>query len=593
MLLAQSSTIQSDPLEELISMLATGQIPLQFGLPVPLPRRWSNLLSITKSDSHRLDDIRKDPATLLQSVFSKLRMYNYTHISATRRIKETELLSEAIWPVVQSSIKEFVTARQETLETHTQSNQLDLLERLICNLVIAYQLVLAEDYSHYPKLKGAYQERVVLSAVRILEWIRIQQRLCALRYRPLSSSAWQTVNTVFFVLLQLRSIKNAVEGLGSRTGSASVHTDNFVTGEKLFLSIQGFALFDVFSWPKSQQSFIDVYCAGVNDPFVLKTVSEMTSFDADCRFVEMYHDGPALLKFDYSYANKFAVMIDFSNLATAIRADQKIAFHSQERIAHYTLQRLSSLPVNYRRPLLRLMVRDMDQDYLLDAPVVTGRHEQSERWHLKTGWIDIRDHLMRLFSREERIKQKIRSHRLKLSGSYGSSLSRSWSVVDQTSRGLRIKTSDVRDKHAFSIGVLVLYGQGSKGMMQPMLGKVARVLRTQSGVIIVDLITLGQFATVVHLYSCASNDDEDRLNRQSGMQGLLVHDVDFGWAVLTPIQDRFLEGDSVRICTKRSSFMSRLRSLRDVTSNFLLFQIDVQDLPSGVPYYPYRRKILQ
>jgi len=263
-----------------------------------------------------------------------------------------------------------------------------------------------------------------------------------------------------------------------------------------------------------------------------------------------------------------------------------------------TPARLLGLPLWQRRSLLRLMERDLDIAYSNDEPRASLTDTQEVR--LKLGWDEVRAHLRRVFSRaaptrERRVSATVSARRAEAAtpqhGLVGNDLWKPiWKIVDLGPRNLRIKARFVSDTGPLVIGMPVVYGIGTNGLAQPMLGRVARLLHTEAGVLVVDIATLARFATLVRLHPHA----DGAVGAKESLPVLLIYDDDFGWGVLAPAGEAEIrvplhEGARIEIRTKHRSLGARLRSLREATGEFLLFQTDAQGLTLGEPSYPRGR----
>jgi hypothetical protein len=191
-----------------------------------------------------------------------------------------------------------------------------------------------------------------------------------------------------------------------------------------------------------------------------------------------------------------------------------------------------------------------------------------------------------------------------------------WQLVQHSARLWRIQNPGSQSSTALSVGSLVAFGNGEAGLARPRLGRVARILRTVR-TLQVDVQELACFAAPVSLRSVAQRSagavsacsDSELLDSspcsdsvspssaeaqdtatEASLRALLVYDQDFGWGVMTPPQPPLREGDAVLIHTRRLDVESRLRSIRDATQDFLLFQINPHDPHLGVPSYPRAHK---
>jgi hypothetical protein len=278
-----------------------------------------------------------------------------------------------------------------------------------------------------------------------------------------------------------------------------------------------------------------------------------------------------------------------------------------------------------RRPSIRLLARDIDNgdiDHYPEQP-----REQPEALYLNAGMATIRALLHQVFSRFPHSHSpssvpRARRHPLEQPSNLRTN-GDAWQLVRQSARLWRIQDPSSQSSTALNVGSLVAFGNGKPGLARPRLGRVARILRSNHALQI-DLLELASFAvpvsvkpvqdTLLNSSSISSNSPvadtqghrenpadkellspssapESESSRESALRALLVYDEDFGWGLMTPPQQQVREGDPIAIRTNRMSIESKLRSVRDATQDFLLFQINPHDPQLGVPNYPRAHKM--
>ncbi len=571
-------TPQQTPPQD-VKLRLTPPIALRFALPKALRKRG---LGLFKEDDAALLQRALNQggaATLLQQAWTILRINNHTQISAARRLRDTESFSAIIWPQAVKVVEHCARDPHGVPESRQQQGFFELLDRVVFGLITAYQLSLVEDANAERPWTAAHSERVQLGAFRVLEWIRLQQRLRALRYRLLAVGIWQITNNLFFAL--------AAEGLDHQPQTALAH-DPYLTDAEgktsiraLYLSIQGLALFDLSCWPRRQQAFVDYYRTQIDDG--IRLLNDATEARGpDVRFTHAYYDAPAsVIPINRTAA---AAVLDCTRLAETIRADQHTLASQRQR----SPARLEPLPANQRRAAVRLMVRDLDDGYVLDEPASSGIEVTEAR--IKVGMQEVRDHLRKVFSRQKLLRERPLSTEL-FAGPQAAPAEpprSTWQVIDDSGQHVRLRLTERWQGAPLLIGNLVAYGLGASGMRSPVLGKITRLLLTQDDTLILTLQTVADFGALIRLDSPTVR--KDSLLNEQALPCLLVHHQDLGWGIISPHHTRFGEGDAVVVRTKRLMVPARLRNLRDATPEFLLFQIDDPEQRLGTPTYPHARK---
>lgn len=601
---------------------------LREGLDTPSQWRAPQLLRAT---SLRLIKGGRQGKEDLAETLEELQRCNRTRTAPAQRITEAEEHSQLLWPDAERLIDQQARDRRGLPERPVQGAKLDQLRSCIAEIIAAYQLALADDYACANSGANPQRERqrMQLCAVRILEWTWRELELYRLRYQPLPGNCWQRANRVFFAIRASIAADTPVPTVVAPDFLADANGQ--ITLERLYLNIQALGLFDAFSWPKATQGFIARYCALVPDGLRLIREPEGGHYQ---RFIHADHAGPPSAS-DPSPAPGHGatpadgpgmLVIDYSALASAVRADQH-AFFRRDPNGTRSPDRLRSLPAASRRPSIRLLARDMDNGAPSEQP--EQPLETPEPLYLSAGMTTIRALLHQVFSRfphSQSPSSQPRTRRdplqqpknLRTSGD-------AWQLVRQSARLWRIQSPSSQTTTALNVGTLVAFGSGKAGLARPRLGRIARMLRT-SQTLQIDLQELACFAAPISLQKLPTAMQEISSQEVSGqpakavdnsgdssssprapdgklqgastkaerqdesisdlMRALLIYDEDFGWGIMTPPQQQFREGDAIAIRTRRLNVESRLRSIRDATQDFLLFQINPHDPHLGVPSYP-------
>ncbi|WPL16188.1 hypothetical protein Thiowin_01141 [Thiorhodovibrio winogradskyi] len=595
---------------------------LREGLEPPSQWRATRLLRPT---SLRLIKGGRPLEEALPELLSELQNANRTRIGAAQRLQETESLGTLLWSEAGMLLEQQARDRRGLPERPAQASRLDQLKACIAELVKAYQLALADAYAA-PEARDS-QASLCLSALRILEWTWRELELHHLRFQPLPGASWQRVNRIFFALLARATPDDPQPA--STAPDFLADTEGHTTRARLYLNLQLQGLFDPFSWPKTTQSFIARYCALVPDAAQLQA----TLAPGPCqRFIHANLSGPP--QTSPVAADSSSLTLDYSGLAEAIRADHQ-AFFRRDPAGTRTPERLRGLPPAARRPSIRLLARDMDND----APEQSPEQPLSapETLYLSAGMTTIRALLHQVFSRFPHSTSPGTQPRTRRDPLHQPSNLRTdgdpWQLVHQSARLWRVQNPSVQSSTALSVGTLVAFGGGQSGMARPRIGRVARILRG-AGILQIDVQELACFAVpasvqavttalteahssqtmvsgalpsmskpFLHTHSDSKDKQLPGLTEESStasphrketgeqsLRALLIYDQDFGWGLLTPPQPPLHEGDAIAIRTGRHEISSRLRSIRDASQDFLLFQINPNDPRLGVPSYPRAHK---
>lgn len=554
---------------------------LREGLEPPSQWRAARLL---RPSALRLIRGGRPSEDTLPELLAELQNANRTRAGASQRLQEAESHAGLLWSEAALVLDQQTRDHRGLPERPAQANRLDQLKACITELITAYQQALADAYVS-PQARDS-QTPLRIGALRILEWTWRELELYRLRYQPLPDASWLRANRVYFALLALTAPNDSPHDppneLPDDPLPASVapafltDVEGRTTRARLYLNLQLQGLFDPFSWPKTTQGFIAHYCA---------LAPSATQLGVDLppgpcqRFVHANLSGPP--QAIPLTAGNHGLTLDYSGLAAAIRADHQ-AFFRRDPAGIPTPERLRGLPLSARRPSIRLLARDMDNgvpEHCPDQPL-----SQPETLYLSAGMTTIRALLHQVFSRFPHSVSPGSQPRARRDPLRQPSNLRTdgdpWQLVYQSARLWRIQNPSAQSSTALSVGTLVAFGNGRSGMARPQLGRVARMLRSQ-GILQIDLQELACFAVPASVQTVATEHSQ---------RALLIYDQDLGWGLLTAPQPQLREGDAIAIRTGRHEISSRLRSIRDATHDFLLFQINPHDPRLGVPSYPRAHK---
>lgn len=609
---------------------------LREGLATPCQWRAPRLL---RAGSLRLIKGDKPEQESLPGILSELQNSNRSRIAAAQRLEEAEAISESLWPEAEMLLIQQTRDRRGLPERPVQATKLDQLNSCMLELINAYHLALVDAYA--ARQNETEKALLRLSGLRVLEWTWREAELHRLRYQPLPGGSWQRANRVFFALKAADIPDKPLKAQAAP--DFLMDPDGNCTRSRLYLNLQALGLFDVFSWAKTHQGFIARYCAALPDAVKLlpwpqdaadissKTSGTQTQArEAEGlprRFIHPDLAGPASARAPEHHAP--AMVLDYSALAVAVHADQQVFFR-REPGGTRSPERLLPLPASARRPGIRLLARDIDNGgsdhYPEQPPEHLPKHPQTqpETLYLSAGMTTIRALLHQVFSRfphshSPSSTPRARRQPLKQPSNLRTS-GDAWQLVRQSARLWRIQNPSSQSSTALSVGSLVAFGGGKPGLARPRLGRVARILRSNQ-VLQIDLLELASFAvpvsvkpiqeTLLNSHSSSpvadrqvpgdGNTDKEPLplsgasdsesSRENTTRALLVYDEDFGWGLMTPPQQLIREGDPIAIRTNRMAIESKLRSVRDATQDFLLFQINPHDPQLGVPSYPRAHKV--
>jgi len=563
-----------------------GQLELRFS--VASPKQWGASHQTSPAKLIRnLDDEFSTPQLLLREALFHMHGINRTTLSASPLLKLCRRIHQRVWSTLAAARDALRNNDCGVPEPKAQQELLDLSDQLAAALTAGYQIVIEADYRPNNRQGRAERARIVDAAVHTLELIHLQQRLRALRYQPLTDNAWQVANTLFCVLARADQLTAPVDALTDdrllldRTGRTNAL--------RIYRAIQVFGLFDTFSWAKRQQRFLDTYCAAL--PEALKISYAPTRITGrTIRFSHAYQNGPPSGKPPFD--NTHRILIDCTALADAVVADKESSSRSTEAPGS-TSACLSGLPPLARRPTMRAMLLSLEHERPLVLP--DPAEAQHQDFRLETGMEGVEQHLQALFTsdgamKEEMLRNSAFSGRSSTMGDDAKDTGgTAWRVLRQSEHHVLVQTRETGYTRQIGLGALAVYGIGKAGFALPRLGTVTRIMRPEAESLYVEIKQIARFATMVNIVP-ATGIEATQGRRNGQLPCLLAYDDSLAWCVISSQQQSLPVGCPIQIRTRRLRVDTRLRTLREITPYFLMFQLDAQTPMLGVPSYPSSRK---
>lgn len=521
----------------------------------------------------------------LRDVYAELKLLNRYALPPGQRLTLNALALKAVFPLVLELIAQYSKPVGIPDEKQRQES-LDLAADIARALTVGYKLVLQHYYDAPRFIYARNRKRVYRSAFRILELIRLEQRLLGLRYRQLCGRAWQDAHTVFAVLADYESVDFPMPRLDAELrGTAGTR---MTCPHDVYAAILAYALLDATTWPAEQMGFIDSYRESLDKPLSISLGNAVQS--PDTLFARAYHAGaPSVTP---STQDKGPLIgIDCRVLANSIRGDYREILLAKTDGANFTIPRLlAPLQDAYRVAIASLMNRNINQRMRwldLDRP-----GDPVKGLHIYVGFEDIEHHLTGIFSQDENYRYDRRladtlADRSALFGEDHTATEESlWQILYSDERLFGLQTQETAYTTRMGIGSLLAYGMGDQDRARPRLGSVSRILRPRPGSVLLEIRRLASFAEPVKvqklLIDSASDSEADAVT----ISGCMVYDRYFGWGLLLPNQEKIWRRTPVVLHRGGHALRFRLGGVKALTQDFILFVLPQPFQNLGVPSYP-------
>ncbi|WP_058554716.1 hypothetical protein [Thiohalocapsa sp. ML1] len=576
---------------------------IELRFDTPRPNRKGRRPPLTPERAHALlGQNSATPDDYLKALLGIVGDLNRWPLDAERRLALLESLSGCFYAAVAPALKDLVAEGGGIPESPGRREVLELYERCAASLVQGYRALFAADYARSNFFYSRVRGRVYRCACRMLELIKLRQRLAGVRYLRLEADAWRTANTVFAALRACEPVDRVLDTLSLRNQSLDRRTQASL--RQHYVSLSTYGILDATAWPEREQIAIDVYVNSV--PHAIRVLDYDPRLDPRpwYLYASCYDDGAPTRRPPDDTRHGATVLLDHHALAAHIRADalaleQAIIAHDRFRVP----PRLARIEADRRTAVAYLLQRNLrvGNDWT-DEPAAAEQHRDLRVY---AGFPEVRTHLLAIYSRDDdgRVKRSreladLFAQRSAVIGEDDTAPQQSlWFVLQDSQDAMRIRTQETRFTNRMFVGNLLAYGFGEDEVRTPRIGKVNRIFRPTSGVVMLDIDYLASFATPVRLSGCAAphpaGDSDPTLAPISEadlmgepMTALLIHHPQHGWGIITPPQEQLWKDAFVCIRTGRRLTRARLGEVRDVTGEFCRFQVVSAALPAAAPSYP-------
>ncbi len=463
-------------------------------------------------------DLNSHPIELLRNIERYLRRVNVAKISESLRSDWVEQSLLYACPAIRK-----IYAEQYKLdalpESHDRREGLVAAINVCGQLAIGFKRQIFNDYylsdSKYSKIRP----RIRLSALRVLELIRIEQRLRSLRYQKLPESTWRECNRIFFAIAQCEDIKESHQALAciqaqldSKAREQGRIQATTTSMRHIYLSIQLYGLMDTNSLFSRNLHIIDAYLADVIDGL------EMNSDDGSplqMGEIIIYSNQKTIPYFkrqsDNTIVNGRSVdESTISEMVLALRIDLvplelllikehkklivlfeseldegKRAVTSQEDLA-----RLSIVDVMCGR--LRLKQRKEIRENVAGQEIiyVYNGFMPVFKFLVETSYED--DDVEKELADDHELRDALASHSALIASGVEAVFFGEWYVVDRSEGGVHIRTQESQFTTAMFVGQLLTFSYSREELKTSELGYVARLSRGKVGIIEVTIQVLSK-----------------------------------------------------------------------------------------------------
>ena len=550
---------------------------LKLVLDVPLPRstgRSRDYREVLKAASHAWQGLANHPIELLRKIEHFLNKVNTEKMPARQRTVLVEHALQYACPAIRRIYA--AQYKAESLpESHERREGLTVAAKVCAQLASGYKQQVVLDFALTGKAYARVRGRVRAHSLRVLELIRIEQRLRAMRYQKLSRQTWVDCNRLFFAVAQCEDVSAPGPGLNclqpeihQGAGALGRRSPPLVSIQQTFLAIHLFGLIDCYSLSARKMHIADTQLSRVLNQLVIET-DEGDELVPGQAIIYYAQDGPAFFqrrddkataapRFDTApkgfwrrapaepqqqemlTGEILAKTVQLASLTQTLSAEyRKLISHFAEApsaVAH---------EVSDQTDLARLLVLETLCERLQPRQRVQRREYVSGQQvlHVYNGFMPtynlLNDARQGVAGSGQGLRDILARQSALIAPDAELQQAGQWFVLDKNTEAVHMRTRESQFTHAMFIGQLVAFAYTRAQLASPLLGYVARLSRTSGNELEVTMRILSSKAQATMAQNAFLSQNDLAmpaiLLQDDGTQRLLLHHS-HSLAVSTPLQ---------------------------------------------------------
>ncbi len=469
-------------------------------------------------------DLNQHPTELLREIDGYLQRVNTEKMRNSKRMAWVEHALQYACPAIRKIYSEHY--KSEALpESHDRREGLMAAINVCSQLAMGYKRQLNEDFSLPDARYARVRPRVRHHAVRILELLRMEQRLRAMRYQKLSEKSWQDCNQIFFALSQCEDIDeqrlslNCLQvSLDSSVNEGTRRVPMMTSLNLAYLSIQFNGLFNVNALLCQKLHVVDAQIANVIDSITIipdhgKKLGRgklLIYYGQDCPPYFKRQDeaqrkkqiawlkargefctGEALSS-EYKLR---AVIVDIAPLDAILMEEHQrllVRFESQDFIESVKAKEAKNkyntvadqddltnlLTIDAMCDGLQLKQRKEEREYILGQKILYVYNGFMSVYKLLVDMTTEKKDETPDLAIDDDLRDALAGRSALIAADLQDNEFGQWFVVDKSEGGVHIKTRESEFTTALFIGQVVAFAYSREELARPMLGYVVRLRRS-------------------------------------------------------------------------------------------------------------------
>ena len=504
------------------------------------------------------------PIELLRDIDRYLKLINAERVPLARRLRWVDISLQFACPAIRRIYSDHHKG-DAVPESHDRREGLMAAINVCAQLATGYKHSLRHDYDLSDRRYQHVRARVQRCAMHILELIRMEQRLRALRYQKLAPATWLDCNRVYFAIRQIEDMQQLRKALpclqihaDTKQGDLARRSGISASMEQVYLSIQLYGLMDTNSIACNKLHVIDAQVSKVlpqlraakdnGAPLANGEVIVYSNQDRPAFFERQDEKAEAALARERARAMEAGELMSEQRIPVALRIDL-ISLAESLRQEHARLLQVVAQQGSEDAPKASADTQDiallLAVDAMCDKLQLKRRRENREYpveqkvIYIYAGFMPVYQLLLEAVASGEeddevqggsdnQLRDALAERSAIITTEGESGEAGQWFVLDYSAGGVHLKTEDSRFITPLFIGQLVAFAYSSRDLHNPTLAYVTRLSRGVQGMVEVTLRILAHELVATALQSEFLSQSEMALpaihaKLPDGGEGLVVH----------------------------------------------------------------------
>ncbi|MFZ6752294.1 hypothetical protein ACO0KY_02875 [Undibacterium sp. Dicai25W] len=551
------------------------RIPLTVILPLvkstPLPVL-NALYQLQKTRATEDEDVQ-----FLRLILKNLKQLNRCDTSVTQREEYNHRLAALFYPLTQVMVGRF-GKDGGVPDSQVRAQTLDTLIAICTEFASSYGVII-QYYQQCSRFRYARSlKKLDLAALRLFEFLKMEQSIKGLRYQELSEKSWAMANTLIHILAASERLSVVLKPL-DQTYSAerAVATTRAMD---VYLSIQMSERLQLSFWPVQWQSWLQ-RSLGLGDLKIgLSVLSEQTN-KIQVSFVYCYDPTPSCFTPKLNKTSVEPLLLQWDQLQQSLTSDFAQVLRSRQSERQVTLSKHLSLFHRDEQLALAQLQFDRFNTYPIRAVAKLDQEKEVPDLRIFIGFKDVFALLRHIASGGtwkpigQRMTDLLARHSAVFSDDADASVESTWSLRHQDNSLICLSSLESRHTTHMHIGDLAACMLEQSDWHQPKLCVIQRILRPQAGRVYVEMQVLSEQSEAIFFESQVLNQanlSTDSIPGNELVQAIRGKNANATHLIL-PRGVRLMSEGQVTMNTKNGMELAQLGHIMSATKSFSMYAL--------------------